>query len=87
MLSFENACRGLYTVFLLSHSNCLPELILMTLFIPLFSLVHFRGIMYALSALWRTLTGEDWYQFMWDAAVSSVLDLTRDTIVDILIVR
>ena len=69
----------------------LPELIsslkIMTLFISFFSLVHFRGITYALNALWRTLTGEDWYQFLWDAGVSLVLNLTRDTIVDILIVR
>ena len=34
------------------------------------SLVNFLGSVEAMSMMLRSLTGEDWYQIMWDAAVS-----------------
>ena len=34
------------------------------------SLVNFLGSVHAMSVMLRSLTGEDWYQIMWDAAVS-----------------
>ena len=36
------------------------------------SLVNFKGINEAMISLLRSLTGEDWYQIMWDAAVSYI---------------
>ena len=36
----------------------------------IFSWMHFTGSGQAFSVLVRCLTGEDWYQLMWDVAVS-----------------
>ena len=38
-----------------------------------FSVFNFGGALQAFASMWRCLTGEDWYQIMWDVAVSVIL--------------
>ena len=55
------------------HSK-LNEIILVSLFIS--SMVNFAGALQGFGSMWRCLTGEDWYQLMWDVAVSTECHMT-----------